>query len=97
MAILIVLILCGAAAGFLLYCLFHFASYTKRRPQRRSLEVSRGESPRANIVPPQRVGPTSIAVLSRGTWDRFLTFVDCAESLDVRGEGGPKEHHDTTA
>jgi hypothetical protein len=97
MATLIVLILCGAAAGFLLYCLFHFALERKRRPRRQSDEELWGQSPKSTIVPLQLVGPTSIAFWSRGTWDRFLSIVDDSGSPDVKGDGATTVHYDTAA
>jgi len=97
MATLLLLLLCSAAVGFLLNCLFHFASDVKRRPWRRSGEDLCGESPRWNIVPLQFVGPTSISFWSPSTWDRFLSITDHAGSLDVKGEDAPKEHFDTAA
>ena len=97
MATLLLLILCSAAGGFLLRCLFHFASDMKRRPGLRSHGDLCGESPRSYIVPLQFAGPTSIAFWSPGTWDRFLSIADCATSLNVRGKGAPKEHFDAVA
>jgi hypothetical protein len=50
-----------------------------------------------NVVPLQFVGPTSIAIWSERTWDRFLSITDDSESRDVKGKDAAKEHYDAAA
>jgi hypothetical protein len=97
MATTIFLSLCIAAAGFLLYCLFHFGQELRHEPRSGSDDDLWIASPKVNIVPLQFVGPASIAIWSEGTWDRILSITDDLESRDVKGKDAAKEHYDAAA
>ena len=97
MANMILVSLCVAAEGFLLFCLFHFGQELKQESRRDSDDDLWIASPKLNIVPPQFVGPGSIAIWSEGTWDRLLSGTDDSESRDVKGKDAAKEHYDAAA
>ena len=97
MATMILVSLCVAAEGFLLYCLFHFGQELRHEPRSGSDDDLWIASPKVNVVPLQFVGPASIAIWSEGTWERFLSSTDDSESRDVKGKDAAKEHHDAAA
>ena len=99
MATTIFLILCAAAVGFLLYCLFHFAVDAKRR-RRRLRQPGKNIwdlSPKSHIVPLQLVGPASIALWSHCTWDRFLSLAGDSDSREANDKRAMSERYDTAA
>jgi hypothetical protein len=97
MATTIFLSLCIAAAGFMLYCLFHFGQELRHESRSGSDDDLWIASPKLNVVPVQFVGPASIAIWSEGSWHRILASTPDSESRDLTGKGVAKEHYDAAA
>ena len=97
MATMILVSLCVAAEGFLLYCLFHFGQELRHESRSGSDDNLWVASPKSNVVPLQFVGPTWVAIWSEDTWDRILSITDDSESRDVKGNDAAKEHYDAAA
>ena len=97
MAAMILVSLCVAAEGFLLYCLFHFGQELRYESRSGSDDDLWIASPKLKVVPLQFVGPTSIAIWSEGTWDRYLSSTDDSESRDVKGKDAAREYYDAAA
>ena len=97
MATTMFLSLCIAAAGFMLYCLFHFGQELRHESRSGSGDDLWIASPKLNVVPVQFVGPASIAIWSEGTWHHILASTPDSESGDVKGKDAAKEHYDAAA
>jgi len=97
MATMILVSLCVAAEGFLLYCLFHFGQELRHESRSGSDDDLWVASQKLNVVPLQFVGPTWVAIWSEGTWDRFLSSTDDSESRDVKGKDAAREYYDAAA
>ncbi len=90
-------ILCSAAQAFLLCFLFDFSPEAEPYSPRGPGEALPSDAPKSNIVPLQLVGPASIAFWSEGTWARFLSSVDGANSDDRRNESATNRAFDAAA
>ena len=97
MATTMFLSLCIAAAGFMLYCLFHFGQELRHESRSGSGDDLWIASPKLNVVPLQFVGSTWVAIWSEGTWDRILSITDDSESGDVKDKDAAEEHYDAAA
>ena len=97
MATMILVSLCVAADGFLLYCLFHFGQELRHESRSGSDDDLWIASPKLNVVPLQFVGPASIAIWSGGTWHHILASTPDSESRDLTGKSVAKEHYDAAA
>jgi len=96
MVTMILVILCIAAEGFMLYCLFHFGQELRQGSRRESAADLWIASPKSNVVPLQFMGHTRIVVWSESAWDYFLSSAD-SEPLEARSKGTTKEHYDVAA
>jgi hypothetical protein len=96
MSTTILVILCIAAEGFMLYCLFHFGQELRQESQRESAAALWIASPKSNVVPLQFIGHTRIVVWSEGTWNYVLSSAD-SESPLAQGKDATKEHYDVAA
>ena len=97
MAATIFLILCVAASGFLLYCLFHFGKELRHESRSRADEDLWMASQKLKVVPVQFVGPASLAIWSEGTWHRVLSTMDDSKSRDLEDKGTLSERYDAAA
>jgi len=86
-------ILCIAAEGFMLYCLFHFGQELRQESRRESAaDLLWIASLKSDVMPLQFIGRTQIVVWSESAWD-FLSSAD-AESPEAGTKGTTKEHYD---
>jgi hypothetical protein len=97
MVTMILVSLCVAAEGFLLYCLFHFGQELRHESRSGSDDDLWVASPKLNVAPLQFVGPTSVAIWSESTWDHFLSSTDDSESHDMKGKDAAREYYDAAA
>lgn len=89
-------ILCIAAEGFMLHCLFHFGQELMLESRRQSAADLWIAWPESNVVPLQFIGRTQVVVWSEGTWNYFLSSVN-SESPVSRSKDATKEHYDVVA
>jgi hypothetical protein len=97
MAVTIFLSLCIAAAGFMLYCLFHFGQELKHEPRSSSHEELWVTSSNLNVPPVHVGGPASIAIWSEGAWHRILSSTPDSKAPNLKGKGAPKRGYHVAA
>jgi hypothetical protein len=97
MATTIFLGLCIAAAGFMLYCLFHFGQELRHGLRSSSHDDLWVESSKLNVAPVHVGGPISMAIWSEGTWHRILSSTHDSKPRNLKGKGATRQHYDVAA
>lgn len=89
-------ILCIAAEGFMLYCLFHFGQELRQESLRRSAAGQWVAWPRLNVMTLQFVAHTRVIVWSDGTWNCLLSSAHSELRLG-RSKVATNNHYDMAA